>query len=729
MVDPRISFVATSRNDDHGEGLLRRMQAFVKGLLGQCKRHHLAAELILVEWNPPSNRPRFAQALKWPADPSPCQVRIIEVPNTIHLRFKHAEALPLFQMIAKNVGIRRARGQFVLATNIDILFSDELMRFLAAGHLEPGRMHRIDRWDVKAEVPEEATVDEQLVFCRANLIRINSTEGTFPLEPSGRRALAPLDIALSDSGFRFGKGWYPAETDSEGKPFRYVHNDAELLASAPPHPPKGIKLLLEPGPGVNHKSFRIQVLDAQDRMLARGIVRGRHWIHLGLPLEAENEKLFRLRVEGGGLGVPHDTRIFNFRVFEVGWSEVENFNAYAQIPSFLQHEFVSCLPERLKIRRPYWGLRNPEPPLQIPSDWDIVDADSEIELGENWYAYEYADGRFFRWVDNDAQILIHGPTGSRRTLELEVEAGPGLGYAPFELELRDSAGKVLDSQRVKGIPKKQKAQAIKFLKTEGVQSSPHSREKKSLMKRRINRLFKDVRIQLRIQRSTQFLRFVLPVSPGKTSQYTFHARGALLPAPRGQRRRNFRVFSCQGLPTGASDLKNRSAESLNQGTSEVRALDSQVQTPEHPLPSSALDEASAQAEESACPANLHTNACGDFTLMSRDDWQRLRGYPELEMFSMHLDSFTCHAAQSAGISELVLADPMRIYHIEHSTGSGWTPEGQAKLYKRVQAKGVPIIEFHQLLAWARQMAKNGPLIENGVQWGLAQEELPETVLG
>ena len=48
------------------------------------------------------------------------------MPSELHARYPHGDALPLYQMIAKNVGIRRARGQFVLATNIDILFSNEL---------------------------------------------------------------------------------------------------------------------------------------------------------------------------------------------------------------------------------------------------------------------------------------------------------------------------------------------------------------------------------------------------------------------------------------------------------------------------------------------------------------------------------------------------------------------------------------------------------------------------
>ena len=53
------------------------------------------------------------------------------MPPGVHRRYQYSEALPLYQMIAKNVGIRRARGQFVLATNIDIIFSDELVEYLS----------------------------------------------------------------------------------------------------------------------------------------------------------------------------------------------------------------------------------------------------------------------------------------------------------------------------------------------------------------------------------------------------------------------------------------------------------------------------------------------------------------------------------------------------------------------------------------------------------------------
>src|SRR5262249_5366379 len=127
--EPYLSLVVTARNDDHGGNLLDRMQAFVNGWIGQARLHRIPSGLIVVEWNPPLERPRLAEALRGPADFGPCRVRFIEVPPELHARFHHAEALPLYQMLGKNVGIRRARGRFVLVTNIDILFSSELAAF------------------------------------------------------------------------------------------------------------------------------------------------------------------------------------------------------------------------------------------------------------------------------------------------------------------------------------------------------------------------------------------------------------------------------------------------------------------------------------------------------------------------------------------------------------------------------------------------------------------------
>lgn len=168
---PYLSLVAASRNDDHGGDPLRRTQIFVNCFARQCEKHRLPAELILVDWNPVPDRPGLAAVLNAPAGTTYCQLRVITVPAVLHHRLKYADRISFFQMIAKNAGIRRARGRFILATNIDIIFSDELMQFIARQQLDPKKMYRVDRHDIQAGLAENLSVDETLAYAWTNPIR------------------------------------------------------------------------------------------------------------------------------------------------------------------------------------------------------------------------------------------------------------------------------------------------------------------------------------------------------------------------------------------------------------------------------------------------------------------------------------------------------------------------------------------------------------------------------
>lgn len=193
---PYLSVIVTSRNDDHGGNLTKRMQYFVDGWLYQAKKFNLACELIIVEWNPPDDRPRLAEQLDWPDDTGPCDVRIIEVPKRVHHRYQGADALPLFQFIAKNAAIRRARGKYMLCTNIDILFSDEMMEFLAKQELRPDRIYRNDRYDVPNDIPEGLDIPGILDFCARNVMRINRRSVTIHLEND---SIYPADLYRLDA--------------------------------------------------------------------------------------------------------------------------------------------------------------------------------------------------------------------------------------------------------------------------------------------------------------------------------------------------------------------------------------------------------------------------------------------------------------------------------------------------------------------------------------------------
>ncbi|HHT9147063.1 MAG TPA: hypothetical protein ACFYD4_15535, partial [Candidatus Wunengus sp. YC61] len=172
--NPYLSVVICSRNDDHGGNMLRRMQVSISGLLEQLEKYCIESELILVDWNPPVGIPFLKEIIKWPTRLRYCTIRVIVVPPSIHQRYKYHDNIPMHAVVAINSGIRRARGQFILPGVIDLLYSDELMSFIASKSLKEDERYRVDRYDVNRKVVQYNTLEEQFNFCKQNIIRIRS---------------------------------------------------------------------------------------------------------------------------------------------------------------------------------------------------------------------------------------------------------------------------------------------------------------------------------------------------------------------------------------------------------------------------------------------------------------------------------------------------------------------------------------------------------------------------
>ncbi|MDR2605401.1 MAG: hypothetical protein LBC55_08670 [Desulfovibrio sp.] len=197
---PYLSIVTASRNDSHGGNIRERTQSFLDSLAEQCARHRLPAELVMVDWNPPADRPSLREILDTPPASPYFTTRFITVPHEVHASLAHADILPFFQMIAKNVGIRRARGKFILATNIDILFSEELMAFLAEQTLQERYFYRADRHDLDVfAVPPKLFGDGLMTFCRSHVSEVQGHYGTYA---SGMQSPAgdPADLHTNACG-------------------------------------------------------------------------------------------------------------------------------------------------------------------------------------------------------------------------------------------------------------------------------------------------------------------------------------------------------------------------------------------------------------------------------------------------------------------------------------------------------------------------------------------------
>ncbi len=193
MADPRLSVVVAARNDDYGAGFVDRCFRSVRHNSRLLDQLHLDFEYILCEWNPLPERPPLARAFTaaFPA------ARAVVIEPAIHHAYTLNPHMPFHEMPAKNAGIRRALGDWILVTNADILLDDALAARLAAGTLRPGIFYRAHRIDVPPhlEWPELKDPRHQLP----------SGEGRLPppyyLGAGGDFALADRHTWLESGGF------------------------------------------------------------------------------------------------------------------------------------------------------------------------------------------------------------------------------------------------------------------------------------------------------------------------------------------------------------------------------------------------------------------------------------------------------------------------------------------------------------------------------------------------
>lgn len=563
---PYISVVIAARNDDHGGNMLGRMQACLDTWIGQARDLGLDSEIVIVDWNHPAGRPRLANALRWPEKRGPVAVRFVEVPPETHRKFPHSAAIPLHQMIAKNVGIRRARGEFILATNLDILFSAELMRHLAGRALERGVMYRLDRHDIASDIACCAGVDDLLAFARNNIRRVFTREGVFPLTADDRRERETGDVAAEGSEIVCGPGWFPVDNDGHCR-FRWMETEAKLYVDD--RPPGASELLLdvETGPSAARKPLQVTFLDASGAAVASTSFTGRCTLELTIPNAAFPAAL-TLRVEGARAALAHDIRLLQLRLLRARWRGREDSaesvgGPRAAGPIVLRH-------------------------------FDSRSLDLAIDLDDA--ALESVEAKF---------------------------ADP-LGRALFQC--------AADKSRIEA-------------------DGPRTRYA--------------FRLRLAVKRK---------LSPENDRPWTLRA------------------------------IDHRPGMNWDE-TYQATA----------PYP-----------ERIHRAAYLHTNACGDFTLLHRDDWFDLRAYPEFPIWPMHVDSLLCYAAFHAGIREQVLEDPMRIYHVEHFSGAGWTPEGEDVLNARIARKAVPTIPYAHFVEWVDRMRRfDAPMIFAPPNWGMVDLDLPE----
>ncbi|CAE7341938.1 unnamed protein product [Symbiodinium necroappetens] len=172
--DIYLTVIVQCRNDDYGGNMLLRLNRMLATTATMLHSAQVPAEIIVVEWNPPLHEPHMREAITREPGGESVPIRVIHVPTSIHMSMPHHKAHPIFEHTAENIAFRRARGQFILKTNIDNILSPFTVMFIARRELQPDVVYRAAymEYDVTCPETEGMTANELLdwLFSREDLV-------------------------------------------------------------------------------------------------------------------------------------------------------------------------------------------------------------------------------------------------------------------------------------------------------------------------------------------------------------------------------------------------------------------------------------------------------------------------------------------------------------------------------------------------------------------------------
>lgn len=169
---PYLSIILVGRNDDFGGDFNGRMIAAAEFNHANLQASGISHEYILIEWSPSPHKPYLAEVI---GDRLPWWHRSYVVDPAWHTHLSVNPKLVFMEFFAKNVGLRRAGGRFVLTTNTDIWLSRGVLEALATGDLSERVVYRCIRVDLKREIGYQGMTFDLLEhpesFLRSNLVR------------------------------------------------------------------------------------------------------------------------------------------------------------------------------------------------------------------------------------------------------------------------------------------------------------------------------------------------------------------------------------------------------------------------------------------------------------------------------------------------------------------------------------------------------------------------------
>jgi hypothetical protein len=152
---PFVSIVLTGRNDGYGGDFVDRFFRTLRFNHRELTARGISYELVFTEWAPPANMPLLIDTLSADVPELPPEIcSWYVVPAEYHHALSLNPRLEYHEFLAKNVGIRRARGEFVLTSNCDVFLGRHILDVLERRAVRPRVLYRAPRHDI--ELPPDA---------------------------------------------------------------------------------------------------------------------------------------------------------------------------------------------------------------------------------------------------------------------------------------------------------------------------------------------------------------------------------------------------------------------------------------------------------------------------------------------------------------------------------------------------------------------------------------------
>ena len=208
----KISIVLCGKNDNYGGYFDERLYLTLKYNIKEFKKRGIETEIVFVEWNPIPDIPLLSTKLEKKFKNIKCFV--INADEHLRIRGPHTH-MSFLEFFAKNVGIRRATGDYILCTNADVFYGKKALDAMAEP-LDDNTFYRVERNDIRFSELEALTEKAM-------------KKATFNHNPCHH---SPYTDASGDFTMGSRKLFMKIQGYDENMRFVKIHKDTRILFSA-----------------------------------------------------------------------------------------------------------------------------------------------------------------------------------------------------------------------------------------------------------------------------------------------------------------------------------------------------------------------------------------------------------------------------------------------------------------------------------------------------------------